>query len=65
MYKLNFDPVIFSNLKCSGFGAIIRNSAGEVMVGMSAKGPHVCSSEEVRSDGMSESSRILHRSRLF
>ena len=26
MYKLNFDAAIFSNLKCSGFGAVIRNS---------------------------------------
>ena len=46
MYKLNFDAAIFSDLKCFGFGAIIRNSTGEVMVGMSAKGPHVCNSEE-------------------
>ena len=26
MYKLNFDAAIFLNLKCSGFGAVIRNS---------------------------------------
>ncbi|XP_075665466.1 uncharacterized protein LOC142635146 [Castanea sativa] len=30
----------------SGFGAIIRNSSGEVTAGMSLKGPYVNSSEE-------------------
>lgn len=47
MYKLNFDTAIFSDLKCSGFGAIIRNTTGDVMAGMSAKGPFVSNSEEV------------------
>uniref|UniRef100_A0A7N2MKH7 non-specific serine/threonine protein kinase n=1 Tax=Quercus lobata TaxID=97700 RepID=A0A7N2MKH7_QUELO len=37
---------VFSDLKCSGFGAIIRNAAGEVMAGMSVKGPYVNDSEE-------------------
>jgi len=45
-YKLNFDAAIFSDLQCSGFGAIIRNTNGEVMAGMSAKGPYVNSSKE-------------------
>uniref|UniRef100_A0A7N2M257 RNase H type-1 domain-containing protein n=1 Tax=Quercus lobata TaxID=97700 RepID=A0A7N2M257_QUELO len=31
VYKLNFDAAIFSDLKCSGFGAIIRNTTGEVV----------------------------------
>jgi len=46
-FKLNFDATIFSDQQCLGFGAIIRNSSGEVMVGMSVKGPYVNSSEEV------------------
>ena len=46
-YKMNFDAVVFLYQQCSGFGAIIRNSNGEVMVGMSAKGSYVHSSEEV------------------
>ena len=46
-FKLNFDATIFADQHCSGFGAIIRNSAGEVMAGMSVKGPEVKSSEEV------------------
>ena len=45
-YKLNFDAAIFSDLQCSGFGAIIRNTNGEVIAGMSAKGPYVNSSKE-------------------
>ena len=36
----------FLYLNCSGFGAIIRNAAGEVMAGMSVKGPYVNNSEE-------------------
>ena len=45
-YKMNFDAAVFSDQQCSGFGAIIRNSNGEVMAGMSAKGPYVHSSEK-------------------
>ena len=45
-FKLNFDAAIFADQHCSGFGAIIRNSAGEVMAGMSVKGPEGKSSEE-------------------
>ena len=41
VYKLNFDAAIFSNLNYSGFGAIIRNEEGKVMVRMSVKGPFV------------------------
>jgi len=41
-----FDAVIFSDLKCFVFGAIIRNTTGDVMTGMSAEGPYVNSSEE-------------------
>ena len=44
---MNFDVAVFSDQHCSGFGAIIRNSSGGVMVGMSMKGPYVNSSEEV------------------
>ncbi|XP_075664975.1 uncharacterized protein LOC142634559 [Castanea sativa] len=50
-YKLNFDAAVFSNLKCSGVGAIIRNSAGEVMAGMSAKGEYVHNSDEAEALG--------------
>ena len=45
---MNFDAAIFADQHCSGFGAIIRNSAGEVMAGMSVKGPYVNSSEEAK-----------------
>lgn len=47
-YKLNFDAAVFPDLQCSGFGAIIRNANGEVMAGMSAKGPYVHSNEEAQ-----------------
>ena len=46
VYKVNFDAAIFSELNCSGFGAIIRNEKGEVMAAMSVKGPPVTCSEE-------------------
>ena len=42
---MNFDAAVFFDQHCSGFGAI-RNSSGEVMAGMSVKGPYVNSSEE-------------------
>ncbi|KAL4598870.1 hypothetical protein ACB092_11G088100 [Castanea dentata] len=45
-FKLNFDAAIFSNMKCSGIGAIIRNEKGEVMGAMSAKCPQVQDSME-------------------
>ena len=44
---MNFDAAIFLDQHCSGFGVIIRNSSGGVMVGMSVKGPYMNSSEEV------------------
>ena len=37
---------MFSNTSSTGFGAVIRNNLGEVMVAMSAKGPGVVNSEE-------------------
>ena len=43
---MNFNAAVFSDLKCSSFGAIIRNVAGEVMAGMSIMGPYVNNSEE-------------------
>ena len=46
-YKLNFDVAIYSGLEKSGIGAIIKNDKGEVMVGMSAIGLKVDTSEEV------------------
>ena len=46
MFKVNFDATIFVELNCSGFGAIIRNDKGELMVAMSVKGPPVTCSEE-------------------
>ena len=45
-FKLNFDANLFSALNRSGFGAIIQNEKGEVMVAMAAKGPEVSSSKE-------------------
>ena len=46
VYKLNFDAAIFSELRCSGVGAMIRNARGEVMAAMSARGPPVFDSLE-------------------
>ena len=45
-YKLNFDAAIFTDVGCSGVGAIIRNERGEVMAALSAKGPSAQDSEE-------------------
>ena len=45
---MNFDAAVFFDQHCSGFGAIIRNSLGEVMAGMSVKGPYVNSSEKAK-----------------
>ena len=46
LFKLNFDAAVFSDQQCLGFGAIIWNTQGEVMVRMSVKGPFVQNSEE-------------------
>ena len=46
VYKLNCNVAIFMELKCIGFGAIIRNKRGEVMTAMSVEGPTVIDSEE-------------------
>ena len=45
-YKLKLWCCFFLDLQCLGFGAIIRNTNGEVMAGKSAKGPYVHSSEK-------------------
>ena len=47
-FKLNFDATIFSDLNCSGVGAIIRNENREVMAALSAKIPPVYDSEEAK-----------------
>ena len=44
MFKLNFDAAVFSELSCSGVGAMIRNEKGEVMAAMSVRGPQVVES---------------------
>ena len=48
IYKLNFDAATFSDLNCSGFGAIIHNKEGEVMAGMSVKGPFAHNSAKAK-----------------
>ena len=45
-FKLNFDTVVFNDIKASGIGAIIQNDLGEVMVSLSTRGPQVGDSEE-------------------
>ena len=46
VYKLNYDAVVSANNTSSGFSAMIRNSRGEVMAAMTAKGLAVQCSEE-------------------
>ncbi|XP_075636695.1 uncharacterized protein LOC142608925 [Castanea sativa] len=46
MYKLNFDAATFAN--GLGVGAVICNSAGDVMAALSAKGAAVVDSEEAK-----------------
>ena len=45
VYKLNYDAAMFENSASSGFGAVIKNSIGEVMVAMIVKGLAVQGSE--------------------
>ena len=45
-YKINFDVTVFVDIKVSGFGVVIWNDKGEVMVALFAKGPSVMDSEE-------------------
>ena len=46
VYKLNFDVAIFDGTRSLGVGVIVRNSLGEVMASLSARGPTVANSEE-------------------
>ncbi|XP_075645487.1 uncharacterized protein LOC142616545 [Castanea sativa] len=48
LYKLNFDAAVFDGIQRSGFGAVIKNSAVELMAAMSVKGPSVSCSEETK-----------------
>ena len=48
VYKLNYDATVFMDNTSSGFGAVIRNSRGEVMAAMTAKGPAVQCREEAK-----------------
>ena len=41
VFKLNFDAAVFSSLNRFGFGVVIQNEKGEVMVAMAVKGPGV------------------------
>ena len=45
VYKLNYDAAVFEDSASSGFGAVIRNSTGEVMVAMTVKGSVVQGSD--------------------
>jgi len=47
-YKLNFDAVIFAEIDASGVGVMVRNDKGEAMAALSARGPPVQDSEEVK-----------------
>ncbi|XP_030964074.1 uncharacterized protein LOC115985249 [Quercus lobata] len=46
MYKLNYDAAVFADSANSGFGAVIRNSSGEVMAAMIVKGLAIHDSDE-------------------
>ena len=48
VYKLNYDAAVFMDNTSSGFGVVIRNSRGEVMAAMTAKGPAVQCREEAK-----------------
>ena len=38
VYKLNYNAAMFEDSTSTGFGAVIRNSIGEVMAVMTVKG---------------------------
>ena len=45
VYKLNYDAALFEDSASIGFGAVIKNSIGEVMAAMTVKGLAVQGSE--------------------
>ncbi|XP_023887573.2 uncharacterized protein LOC111999672 [Quercus suber] len=45
VYKLNYDVAVFENSASSEFGAVIRNTTGEVMAVMTVKGLAIQGSE--------------------
>ncbi|XP_023905314.1 uncharacterized protein LOC112017083 [Quercus suber] len=45
-FKLNFNAAVFDGTNSSEVGVIVRNGLGEVMAGLSARGPAVANSEE-------------------
>ena len=47
LFKLNFDGACFDDGAASGYGAVIRNEKGEVMVAIAVRGGAVRDSEEV------------------
>ncbi|XP_075675044.1 uncharacterized protein LOC142644283 [Castanea sativa] len=48
VYKLNYDVAVFANNTSFGFGVVIKNSRGEVMATMTAKGLALQCSKEAK-----------------